>query len=353
MITKFQDISNKVAQAKIGDSRLRNEEIRRQMAMPWTQPTLQDTTYNPIQSIQNPNQFVTTPSQLGNVFASDTDGTNFGGNPGFSKNDVSSAVMGALPGMATTGAGMLGAGPASGLAGAAVSGLQGNIGGAVQGIGSTIGALAGLKGYSGLVGQLAKDAYKDVDMDTMMGNLGKQAALSAIFGAVPGLGVAYSLASLFGLDMEQGLRDTFSGYQGAPGFQGTLGGFFGKNALGLGVGMPGPNDTPLGFETSDLGTGIFGELGSMFGPTDTTAPGFSTSDLGTGLTGSLSGQFGNWGTSDFGEFGGDSRGETGDVAGSGTGNSGNAAEGMGGPDGPAGEGDGGGEGSEGGGDGAN
>lgn len=108
--------------------------------------------------------------------------------------------MGALPGMATTGAGMLGAGPASGLAGAAVSGLQGNIGGAVQGIGSTIGALAGLKGYSGLVGQLAKDAYKDVDMDTMMGNLGKQAALSAIFGAVPGLGVAYSLASLFGFD---------------------------------------------------------------------------------------------------------------------------------------------------------
>jgi len=121
--------------------------------------------------------------------------------------------------------------------------------------------------------------YNDVDLGTMFGNLGKQAAMSAAFSAVPGLGAIYGLASLFGLNMDQGLRDTFSGYQGAPGFQGTLGGFFGKNALGLGVGMPGPNDTPLGLETSDLDTDIFGELGSMFGPTDTTAPGFSTSQI--------------------------------------------------------------------------
>ena len=153
----------------------------------------------------------------------------------------------------------------------------------------------------------------------------------------------------FGLNMDQGVRDAINGYQGAPGFQGPLAGFFGKNALGLGIGLPGPTDTPLGFETSDLGTGIYGGLGDLFGTTETTAPGFETSDLGTGLTGSLSSNFGNWG-SDFGNFGGDvdsgsSRGETGDVAGSGTGNSGSEAEGMGGPDGPAGEG--GGEGGDG------
>ena len=351
MVTQLQDISNKVAQSKISNSRLRNEEIRRQMAFPWSQPTMPSTTPTqvptkpPLQNVFNPPQTPTMPSQLPSLGGDSSNEST--GNPDFSRNDISSAVMGALPGMASTGAGMLGAGPLSGLAGAAVSGLQGNIPGAVQGVGTTLGALAGLKGYSGLVGQFAKDMYNDVDLGTMFGNLGKQAAMSAAFSAVPGLGAIYGLASLFGLNMDQGLRDAIQGYQGAPGFQGPLAGFFGKNALGLGIGLPGPTDTPLGFETSDLGTGIYGGLGDLFGTTETTAPGFETSDLGTGLTGSLSSNFGNWG-SDFGNFGGDvdsgsSRGETGDVAGSGTGNSGSEAEGGGGPDGPSGEGGGGGD----------
>jgi len=331
MVTQLQDISNKVAQSKISNSRLRNEEIRRQMAFPWSQPTMPSTTPTqvptnpPLQNVFNPPQTPTMPSQLPSLGGDSSNEST--GNPDFSRNDISSAVMGALPGMASTGAGMLGAGPLSGLAGAAVSGLQGNIPGAVQGVGNTFGALAGLKGYSGLVGQFAKDMYNDVDLGTMFGNLGKQAAMSAAFSAVPGLGAIYGLASLFGLNMDQGLKDTFTGYKGVPGFQGPFGGFFGAPALGLGVSDNGgwgglPGDVP-GFDSGDLGSGI-----------GTSGIGIGTTGVG-GLQGAMKGTFGG----DYGDnFGGDPDP-------SGTGNTGNEAEGSGGPDGPAGEG--GGEGGDG------
>ena len=39
MVTQLQDVANNVAQDKISNQRLRNEEIRRQMANPWTEPT--------------------------------------------------------------------------------------------------------------------------------------------------------------------------------------------------------------------------------------------------------------------------------------------------------------------------
>ena len=42
MVTQLQDVANNVAQDKISNQRLRNEEIRRQMANPWTAP--QETT---------------------------------------------------------------------------------------------------------------------------------------------------------------------------------------------------------------------------------------------------------------------------------------------------------------------
>jgi len=138
MVTQLQDISNKVAQSKISNSRLRNEEIRRQMAFPWSQPTMPSTTPTqvptnpPLQNVFNPTQNPTMPSQLPSLGGDSSNEST--GNPDFSRNDISSAVMGALPGMASTGAGMLGAGPFSGLAGAAVSGLQGNVPGAVKGV---------------------------------------------------------------------------------------------------------------------------------------------------------------------------------------------------------------------------
>ena len=38
MVTQLQDVANTVAQDKISNQRLRNEEIRRQMANPWSEP---------------------------------------------------------------------------------------------------------------------------------------------------------------------------------------------------------------------------------------------------------------------------------------------------------------------------
>ena len=38
MVTQLQDVANTVAQEKISNQRLRNEEIRRQMANPWSEP---------------------------------------------------------------------------------------------------------------------------------------------------------------------------------------------------------------------------------------------------------------------------------------------------------------------------
>lgn len=332
MITQLEDISNRVAQSKISNDRLRNEEIRRRMSDPWAQPVEQQQSYTPKNVYearsQNPTLATTYSTLLNNARYMEQQGEGRDGpvgDNGYSgRNDISDTLAGNLPGLASTAAGFAGLGAMSPAVGGAVAGLQGNIGGALKGVGTSLGALAGMKGYSGVLGQLAKDLHNDVPAMDMFGNLAKQASLSALFGAVPALGGIYGLASLFGLNMEQGLNDTINGYKGAPGFQGALGGFFGKNALGLGMGMAQPEDTPLGFDDSDLGTGIYGGL-------DKNTPGFSTSDLGTGLKGSIdTGQFGNWGTSPDTDTDttGSERGETGDVAGSGTGNSGSEAEGA-------------------------
>ena len=297
MVTKLQDIANKVAQSKISNARLRNEEIRRQMAMPWSEPTMPKEQYTPTQSTINPSQSNT----LSGMFGSESDRTTSTNTS--SVGSMPDSLAGALPGIGSMAASRAGLGAMSPAVGGAISGALDDWGGAIKGGATGLAAALGAGRHAGLVGTFARDMYNDIPAVDMFGNLAKQATMSAAFKAVPALGAIYGLASIFGLNLDQGFRDAIHGYKGPPGFQGPLNGFFGKNQLGLGIGLPGPSDTPLGFDPSDLGTGIYGALGDLFGPstTDTTAPGFSTSDLGTGLKGSLDtsnwGNWGNWGVS--------------------------------------------------------
>jgi len=339
MPTQLEDISNQVAQEKISNSRLRNEEIRRNMANPWSQKQEQKPVYTPqdvyANKEKNPTLATTYSSLLNNANYLQQEYGNSGGDGSSSgprDSSVNGNLSGALAGLGTFGAAQLGAGKASGAVGAAINGLQGNYGSMVGNIGTTIGALANLGPVSGMIGQLAKDTFNDVSPADMLGNLGIAGVKGALFGAVPGLGAIYGLAQLFGLDVENGIGNITGKNQAAPGFNGTLGGFFGKNALGLGVdsGLR-SNDTPLGFDPSDLGTGIE-NLGGLFGP-NTYDP--TMGDYGTGITGSISGNFGNWGADlgapDTGDPDGDTEGtEGGGIGGTeGSGNNGgdNGADG--------------------------
>ena len=61
MVTQLQDVSNTVAQEKISNQRLRNEEIRRQMANPWSEPKEPTTSgTQPLQDIFSNNGYAPT-----------------------------------------------------------------------------------------------------------------------------------------------------------------------------------------------------------------------------------------------------------------------------------------------------
>ena len=73
MVTQLQDVANTVAQEKISNQRLRNEEIRRQMANPWSEPTQPTTSgTQPRQSVTNRTLAVVAGGGIdnGNVYGS-------------------------------------------------------------------------------------------------------------------------------------------------------------------------------------------------------------------------------------------------------------------------------------------
>jgi len=318
MPTQLEDISNQVAQEKISNSRLRNEEIRRNMANPWSQKQEQKPVYTPqdvyANKEKNPTLATTYSSLLNNANYLQQEYGNSGGDGSSSgprDSSVNGNLSGALAGLGTFGAAQLGAGKASGAVGAAINGLQGNYGSMVGNIGTTIGALANLGPMSGMIGQLAKDTFNDVSPADMLGNLGIAGVKGALFGAVPGLGAIYGLAQLFGLDVENGIGNITGKNQAAPGFNGTLGGFFGKNALGSGIKSTEANIansgyssggnsssggyTPSGFSSGDLGSGIT----SNSSGTGISGGGISTPSYSWGSSGSSSGYSGSDSSSSY------------------------------------------------------
>ena len=293
MVTQLQDVSNTVAQEKISNQRLRNEEIRRQMANPWSEP-VEPTT--PTTSGTQPLQNVTsdTPTLAStysgllknyqNITSSNssrTEGNSFdrsyAGNPN-PFNIPSWAPMAVGTGLNFAGAGIgapigaaftsLARGDRAGAAGT-LAGLFINdiTEGKIPGLGGVVGSVA-----SGLIGD---KSATEIGQGLVISLLGTGLGM-----ANPLLGTAYSLARALGFNPAYGLNNLFgNGLDGvAPGFTGTGYGFFGPNAIGSGIRSTPGNITNAGYSSS----GSNGYSGY-------TPPGFSSGDLGSGITNSSSG----------------------------------------------------------------
>ena len=228
MVTQLQDVSNTVAQEKISNQRLRNEEIRRQMANPWSEPK------EPTTSGRQPLQDVTkgTPT-----LASTYSGllSNYQGMTGTSSNSGQTAnnynqkpytgnpnplgIPSWAPTVVGTGLSLANAGIAAPLGAAATSLMRGDKASAVGTLGGlftnqiTKGKVPGLAGVvsslaSGLVGDKSGTEIGQSIANSLIGT-----GLSA---ANPLLGLGYQALRFFGVDPARGLQNLFSPNKTVP-----------------------------------------------------------------------------------------------------------------------------------------
>jgi len=291
MVTQLQDVANQVAQEKISNSRLRNEEIRRQMTKPWSEPVQPTTkTYSLQNAASGDKTLAGTYSALLNnwqgMSGSDDTDREFSGQYSGSANLPSWAPTAVGTGLSMAGMGA----PVSALGSAATSLVRGDRAGAVGTLSNLFAnSITGGKvpGIGGLAGTLASGIVGDRSAKEIGQGL-FNSGLGTLFGvANPVAGLGYGLARMFGFDPAYGFNNMFGdGLKGvAPGFEGTMGGFFGKNALGSGISnnSSSSGNTPMGYSPTDLGSGI----------STTSGQGYSdTSSLGGGISGGLSDSYG-------------------------------------------------------------
>jgi len=224
MVTQLQDVANTVAKEKISSDRLRNEEIRRSMSKPWSEPTevsgaspstLQSTsttasgtaptmasTYNTLKSnFQNLGLDDTSDSRANSSTANDSYGST-----------TNWKTQGWAPGVVGFGANLLGAGNYSGLASAATSLMQGNKVGATANLASTITNLLNKGSVPGLpsaVGTLTAGVLGDKSASEIGQSLFNSGLGTVLGMANPVAGIGYSLARMLGVDPARGLASLF------------------------------------------------------------------------------------------------------------------------------------------------
>ena len=218
MVTQLQDVANTVAQEKISNQRLRNEEIRRQMANPWSEPIETPTTSTGIQPLQNAaasgNTLASTYSSLLNNYNSyqNTTGQTSSGNTTFG----SPGITGRMPGWGSTAVGtglsMAGAGIAAPIGAASMSLMRGDRAGAASILGSlftNVATKGSIPGLGGVVGSLASGLIGDKSKEEIGQNIGNSLLGSALSAANPMLGLGYQALRFFGVDPARGLQNLF------------------------------------------------------------------------------------------------------------------------------------------------
>lgn len=218
MVTQLQDVANTVAQKKISNQRLRNEEIRRQMANPWSEPIETPTTSTGIQPLQNAaasgNTLASTYSSLLNNYNSyqNTTGQTSSGNTTFGNPGITGRMPGWSSTVVGTGLGLAGAGIAAPIGAASIQLMSGNRAGAARTLGSlftnvaTKGSIPGLPGVvgslaSGLIGDKSKEEIGQDVFNSLLGT-----GLSALN---PIAGTGYQALRFFGIDPARGLQNLF------------------------------------------------------------------------------------------------------------------------------------------------
>ena len=228
MVTQLQDVSNTVAQEKISNQRLRNEEIRRQMANPWSEPKepttsgrqpLQDVTKgtptlaSTYSGLLSNYQGITGPSSNSGQTENNYNQKPYTGNP----NPLSIPSWG--PTVVGTGLSLANAGIAAPIGAAATSLMRGDKAGAVGTLGGlftnqiTEGKVPGLAGVvsslaSGLVGDKSGTEIGQGIANSLIGT-----GLSA---ANPLLGLGYQALRFVGVDPARGLHNLFSPNKTVP-----------------------------------------------------------------------------------------------------------------------------------------
>ena len=279
MVTQLQDIANQVAQEKISNSRLRNEEIRRQMTKPWSEPVQPTTkTYSLQNATKGDKTLAGTYSALLNNWQGMSGGDSIGDT--FNRSYKGSTNPLGLPSWTPTAVGtglsMAGMGaPVSALGSAATSLVRGDRAGA----GGTLANLftntmtgGKIPGLGGLAGTLASGIIGDKSTADIGKNL-VNSGLGTLFSMTnPVAGLGYNLARMLGLDIARGVSDYSQSDISQRFDAGYQGGFWGGS--GRGSWEPTAPYSPTGTYS---GSGYGNTVGPGSGG-DSSSSGYSTTE---------------------------------------------------------------------------
>ena len=228
MVTQLQDVANTVAQEKISNQRLRNEEIRRQMANPWSEPK------EPTTSGRQPLQDVTkgTPT-LASTYAgllsnyqgmtstssnSGQTGNNYNQKP-YTGNPNPLGIPSWAPTVVGTGLSLANAGIAAPLGAAATSLMRGDKAGAVGTLGglfTNIATKGSVPGLAGVVSSLASGLVGDKSGTEIGQGIANSLIGTGLSAANPLLGLGYQALRFVGVDPARGLQNLFSPNKTVP-----------------------------------------------------------------------------------------------------------------------------------------
>lgn len=225
MVTQLQDVSNMVAQDKISNQRLRNEEIRRQMANPWSEPIETPTTSTGIQPLQNAaasgNTLASTYSSLLNNYNSyqNTTGQTSSDNTTFGSPGITGSIPSWGPSVVGTGLSLAGAGIAAPIGAAATSLMRGDRAGAVGTLGglfTNVATKGSVPGLAGVVSSLASGLVGDKSGTEIGQGIANSLIGTGLSAANPLLGLGYQALRFFGVDPARGLQNLFSPNKTVP-----------------------------------------------------------------------------------------------------------------------------------------
>ena len=225
MVTQLQDVANTVAQEKISNQRLRNEEIRRQMANPWSEPIETPTTSTGIQPLQNAaasgNTLASTYSSLLNNYNSyqNTTGQTSSGNTTFGSPGITDSIPSWAPTVVGTGLSLANAGIVAPLGAAATSLMRGDRAGAVGTLGglfTNIATKGSVPGLAGVVSSLASGLVGDKSGTEIGQGIANSLIGTGLSAANPLLGLGYQALRFVGVDPARGLQNLFSPNKTVP-----------------------------------------------------------------------------------------------------------------------------------------
>lgn len=222
MVTQLQDVANTVAKEKISNQRLRNEEIRRQMANPWSEPK------EPSTSGRQPLQDVTkgTPtlaSTYSGLLSNYQGMTGTSSNSGRTENNYNQkpytgnpnplGIPSWAPTVVGTGLSLANAGIAAPLGAAATSLMRGDKASAVGTLGglfTNVATKGSVPGLAGVVSSLASGLVGDKSSTEIGQGIANSLIGTGLSAANPLLGLGYQALRFVGVNPARGLQNLFA-----------------------------------------------------------------------------------------------------------------------------------------------